>query len=170
MDRPVSEASLYTCLGREDWLSFLEKRIEAVLLCSKNLALDHLGAFSVLEDRRESNSRRFWSMIFLVDSKHNVLVFLYKRSNSVVRSRIFCLCILLWDEAILISLPLTTALWAVHTIEGGVSGRALNEKYSSIDLAVSDSVTRSESKASFSLQVCGVGASPIKFVVKEVTW
>lgn len=69
-----------------------------------------------------------------------------------------------------ISVPLRIALWAVQTVEGGVSGRAFRVKYSSMVFAITDLTSKSERSASFSFHVWGVGASLINSVVKEVTW
>ena len=72
---PAEFLSLYVCGGFVDWFSFLANIVEVELLCNKNLAFDHLRAFSASEVNRVSRAVRF-SWICLNITRGGLIVFM----------------------------------------------------------------------------------------------
>ena len=153
-----------------DWFNFLANIVDEELLYNRNLALDHLRAFSVSEVSNVSRAKRFSWICFNMSPEGDWLCLWYSLSRSLVRVFMSVSFILFLVAAILIRWPLMTALWAIHRDVGRMSGEELSVKYSSI-LDVSWWIFRwSVNNASLMRHLCGVLARPIFEVVNETIW
>lgn len=139
-------------MGEFDLIQFNSNMEEAELLCGRNLALDQRRAFSVFTDKRVSNSSRFCATDCALANVGFPICNLYNLSSSVVSVYIWCHCSLFFLEAMLISRPLRTTLWATHRVLGDISGVAFSIKYSWIAVEISCLVMGSASRESFKRQ------------------
>lgn len=144
--------------------------VEYELLLSKNLALDHLRAFSVSDANNVSKVVRF-SWICFKRSLDGFWLFLwYKWSRSFVRDLISASLDLFLIEAIFIRWPLITALCAILIFVGDMSGVTLCAKYYSRWDRICWLLDGSVSKESFIRHEWDVLARPIREVLKEIIW